>query len=352
MYLSVAADIPDGVIEMLKEKKAEVQERTDAHQYIEFGQTNLFAFNLQRTGTRFYPYVLKCGDFTVCLSSRKAEASIPSMQIVVGSLSCNNDLPALLAQFRRWCRHFGIKIVADKVSRIDIYADTLANIEELRLINLARYVTRAEKCSLYFSNRRLSGVQVGAGDIVFRAYNKIQEMVDKQAGHKMEFFQAIWGNVEHVTRCEFQLRREAIKSICPGVSNLQAVVAKLPNIWRYLTENWFRQTAKAVDRLNKHQSRETTSEWWQVVQSAFDAPIHQAATRNKKQKNINVKALIDQAAGIMLTVCAAVEHAHDDLFGILATAAQAVQDKIAEKYDLPGFEIDFYSRTALAKVTF
>lgn len=352
LYLSVAADVPAGMIDLLKEKKAEVQEQTDKHQFIQFGTTDLFSFNLQRTGTTFYPYVLKCGDFTVCLSSRSANSSIPSMQIVVGSMSCNNDLPSLLAQFRRWCRHYGIVLQSDKVSRIDIYADTTANIEDLRLFNQSRFVTRAEKVNLYYSNRRISGLQVGAGDIVFRAYNKIQEMTDKCAGHKMEFFRAIWGNVQHVTRCEFQLRREAVRSICPGVSSLQTVVSKLPNIWRYLTESWFRQTARAVDRLNRNQSRETTSEWWLLVQSAFDAPVHNAATRNKKQKNINVKALVDQAAGIMTTVCAAVGHAPEDLFSILATCAQLIQDKIAENFDLPGFEKDFLSRAAVAHVTF
>ncbi len=352
LYLSVAADVPEGVIEMLKEKKAEVQELADDHRYIQFGGTDLFSWNLQRTGTKFYPYVLKCGDFTVCLSSRKAESSIPSMQIVVGSISCNNDLPSLLIQFRRWCRHYGIKILADKVSRIDIYADTAYNIEDLRLFSQSRFVTRAEKVNLYYSNRRLSGLQVGAGDIVFRAYNKIQEMVDKCAGHKIEFFKSIWGDVEHVTRCEFQLRREAVKSICPGVSDIRSVVAKLPNIWRYLTESWFRQTAKAVDRQNRNQSRETTSEWWLVVQSAFDAPAHQAATRNKQQKHINTRALIEQAAGIMTTVCAAVGHAPDDLFGIMATAAKAIQDKIFEKYNEVGFGADFSSRVAAARITF
>lgn len=352
LYLSVAADVPAGLIDLLKDKKAEVQELSDDHQLIKFGQTSLFSFNLQRTGTKFYPYVLKCGDFTVCLSSRSADSSIPSMQIVVGSMSCNNDLPSLLQQFRRWCRHYGIKIQSDKVSRIDLYADTTYNIESLRLFNQSRFVTRAEKVSLYYSNRRLSGLQVGAGDIVFRAYNKIQEMVDKCAGHKMAFFREIWGEVEHVTRCEFQLRREAVKSICPGVSSLHQVVSKLPSIWRYLTESWFRQTARAVDRLNRNQSRETTSEWWLVVQSAFDAPSHNAAKRDKKIKTINVKSLVDQAAGIMLTVAAAVGHAHQDLFGILSTAAQLIQDKIVEKTDVPGFEFDYLSRVAGARLTF
>lgn len=352
VYLSVAADIPESLLEKLKDKKVEIQAKTDKHQNVQFGATDLFSFNLQRVGAKNYPYVLKCGDFTVCLSSRKAESTIPSMQVVVGSMSCNNDLPSLLKSFRLWASYYKIKIVSDKVSRVDLYADTTINIESLKLFSQARMVTRAKKINLYYSNRRLSGLQVGSGDIVFRAYNKIQEMADKCAGHKADFFQKIWGNVEHVTRCEFQLRREGIKSIMPGVSNLYSVVKALPSIWRYLTESWFRQTAKAVDRLNRNQSRETVSDWWALVQTAFDAPLHPAFSRTKKLKTINVQALIDQAAGIMTTVCAAAGHASDDLFGMLATAAQAVQDKIAEKFTEPGFAHGFSGRVAHARITF
>jgi hypothetical protein len=350
--MTLEAAIPSSLIETLKRKKTEVQETSDDCLYLPFGQTELFAFNLQRQGRKLYPYILKTGDFTVCLSNRKHESPIPSMQITVGSISCNNNLPDMIATFYRWCLHYGIVVHSEKVSRIDLYADLSLDSETLALWNQAKMVTRAEKVNLYYSNRRLTGLQVGAGDIVLRIYDKIQEMVDKQALHKADFFMEKWGHVEHVTRVEYQLRREAINSFCPDESDLQAVTAKTSEIWHYLTFDWFRQTAKAVDRLNRNQSRETTSAFWTLVQQAHQAHTSDSCPRDRKQRTINIKSLIDQAAGIMTTVCAALGHAHSDFFGILATAGKTLQDKMCASMQVPGFEQDFNGRVVSATVSF
>lgn len=352
LLLSLQADIPLDLLEKLKEKKLEVQETIDDCLYLPFGVTTLFAFNLQRTGKKLFPYVLKTGDLTVCLSNRKSDSSIPSMQVSVGSIGCNNDLKSLLSSFAMWCKHYKIDIKSEKVSRIDIYADIAVPLVEQGLWNQARMVTRAEKVALYYSNRKMTGLQVGTGDIVLRCYDKIQEMTDKQALHKEEFFQKKWGGVANVTRVEFQLRREAVKSLCPSENNLFAVVQKMPDIWKYLTFDWFRQTAKAVDRLNRNQSRETTSEFWEIVQSVFNAPEKKGCVRDKKQKTINIKSLVDQATGILLTVCAALGHAHHDIFGIIATSADLVSDKMTAIMAEATFQADFHRRVVAAKISF
>ena len=353
LYLSFQAEIPQELIALLKDKKTEVQGTSDDCLFLPFGQTSLFSFNLQRTGVKFFPYVLKTGDFTLFISNRDEKSTIPNMQVTVGSLSCNNGLDQLLETFGKWCRHHKIDIKSEKVSRIDLFADLQLDMNDLRLWNQARMVTRAEKVALYYSNREITGLQVGSGEIVLRIYDKIQEMTDKCSVHKMDFFKEKWGKpVDNVTRVEFQLRRAAIKSLCPIENDFKAVKGKIKNIWKYLTSEWFRQTAKAVDRLNRNQSRETISDFWYMVQRSFSSFCSDACLRNKKLKTINVQSLIVQAAGIMKTVCAAMGHAHDDLFGIFSTSAQLIQDKILESMDEPGFERDFNRRVACSRVSF
>ena len=353
LSLVLDADIPPELIENLSVKKLEVQSGTDDCLFLPFGVTTLFSFNLQRTGRKYYPYVLQTGDFSVSISARKCGASIPVMTVTVGSISCNNDLTSLLKSFRLWCAYYKIRIKSEKVSRVDLFGDFTAPINELNVADQEYQITRAEKMALYFSSRRLSGIQIGCGDIVLRMYDKIREMTDKQALHKAEFFQAIWGNQLHITRVEFQLRRESIKQFLPDNSDYYALLHKAPEIWKYLTSEWFRLTFSPVDRANNHQSRSDVSEFWLVVQSAFEVfEPTPTATRNKKQPTINIEGLIDQAAGILLTVCAASGVIYSDIFGIMTTAATTVQAKLTTLIDQAGFKADFESRFARAFVTF
>jgi len=352
LSLTIKGEISERLLASLKEKKASLQETTSDCQYVEFGETTIFSWNLQRTGVKLYPYVLKTGDVSFYLSSRKSNSSLPSLQLNIGSLSCQDNLPELLSSFHRWCKYHQIIIKEEMVSRIDLCADIASPISDHQLWNQAKMITRAEKTAIYYSNRKLSGVQVGAGDIVLRMYDKILELSDKQATHKTEFFQKIWGGVSCLTRVEFQLRRPAVKSLCPGVTDFKTVAGKIPNIWKYLTHKWFRQSAKSVDRLNRNQGRSTTSKFWLVVQSAFDSFTFPPAARNKKKKHININALIEQAAGVMLTVCAAVGHVEDDVFGIMATISETLQSRVFDLMNLPGFAHDFNARAAYALVTF
>jgi len=353
LCLSFKATVEPELLERLKSLKAEVQESDDDCQFLPFGETTLFSWNLHRTGVKLYPFVLRTGDVSLFLSSRADSSTIPTMQLSIGSLSCQDNLPHLLRSFKMWCVYHKIAIKEEIVSRIDICADLAVSIEKLSLWNQAKMVTRAEKVACYYSNRRLTGVQVGSGDIVLRMYDKIQEMTDKQSYNKRDFFMNIWGeNVTDITRVEFQLRRGAIREFFPEKSDFAAVSVELPRIWRYLTADWFRQTSKAVDRLNKHQHRETCSEFWSAVQTAFESFRFTALTRNRKKKHIDMKALLDQAAGIMLTVCAGAGHAAEDTLGILSTAASTIQDRLSTVFLKPSFTGDFMSRVAHATVSF
>jgi len=360
--LSFSADLPSSLINRLQALKSELQLKNDKSLFVPLGETVLFSFNLYRTGKKFYPYCLKSGDVSLHLSSRSSDSSIPSMRLSVGSMSCNNNIIDLLKSFRMWCDYHNIKIKEEKVSRIDLFADIEVPIDKARIWNQARMVSKAEKVAIYYSNRRLTGVQVGNGVIVLRMYDKIREMVDKQALHKSDFFQDLWQDdlekiqfsdkkpKANILRVEFQLRREAVKQFSPGASDFLTLTPLLPSIWQYLTVEWFRQTEKAVDRLNKNQAHSTVSSFWLTVQSAMISVFR--ADRHRKVKNINIPALVGQAAGVMLTVCAGLGHLHTDFFGILSRASELVQERLAEVMDGDFFERDFKGRSTGVLLSF
>lgn len=255
VVLCFSASIPTQLLRDLAEHKKKCQASNDLETPFNFGQTDIFSFNLSRVGSKLYPYVLSCGDVRLCLSSRGIESSIPSMSISIGSLSCQSDVFDTLRRFKLWFKHHGIIWKNEKVSRLDICTDICCSIKDINIIDSSRYITRAEKHAVQFSAREVTGVQIGRGDIVLRIYDKIQEMIDKGAEAKQHFFGQKWAYSPFVdvTRVEFQLRRKAIKEFFPRKSDFKTVAKFHERLWNYLVD-WFRLTEKPVDRENKHQN--------------------------------------------------------------------------------------------------
>lgn len=350
IVLSLSLKIPESLLVELKAAKEKIQLGQDIGSLWKPGQTDLFSWELSRTGRKLFPYVLRQGDITLCLSSRSSDSPIPNGQLSIGSLSSNNNPSDLLGMIKKWCLLYGISFVKETVSRVDLYADFEVSIQKQHLSSQSRIVTRACKIANYFTNRKLSGVQVGTSAVVLRCYDKLLEMQEKQATTKQEFFTALWGKApEHVTRVEYQLRREALYDFFRQSCTFSELTAKIPDLWAYLTSDWFRLAARPVDRDNRHQDREPVSPFWFAVQCAFNlfSPV---AIRAKRLKVFNVQALIRQAGGIMVTIAAGLGFAYEDLPDIY----RAMDDTIGRQVEtilLEKGEKDYYRRAALAKIT-
>jgi len=350
IVLSLSLKIPAELLAELKEAKEKIQLGKDMSALWQPGQTKLFSWELSRSGRNLFPYVLRQGDITLSLSNRPSDSPIPNGQLSIGSLSSNNNPSDLLAMIKKWCLLYGIIFVKETVSRVDLYADFEVAIQKQHLSSQSRIVTRACKIANYFSNRKLSGVQVGTSSIVLRCYDKLLEMQEKQATTKQEFFTTLWGrSPDHVTRVEYQLRREALHDFFRHSCTFAELTAKIPDLWAYLTSEWFRLASRPVDRENRHQDREPVSPFWFAVQCAFNlfSPV---AIRIKRLKVFNVQALIRQAGCIMVTIAAGLGFAYEDLPDIYRamddTIGRQVETILVEKG-----EKDYYRRAALAKIT-
>lgn len=351
IHLSLSLDVPETVLAELREAKANVQQGQDLSCLWKFGQTNLFSWELSRTGVKLFPYVLRQGDLTLCLSTRASDSSIPNASLSIGSLSSNNNPFDLLSMFKKWLSLHGIHIRKEVVSRVDLYADFEVPIQKQHLASQGRMITRAVKVANFFVNRALSGVQVGTSSIVLRCYDKLLEMQEKQATTKQEFFINLWGKSPvDVTRVEYQLRRDALREFFKSSCTFAELSSRVPELWAYLTSSWFRLTARPVDRKNRHQDREVTSPFWVAVQSAFNlfSPV---ALRKKRLKVFNLKALVQQAGGIMATIAAGLGIPFEDLPEMLLLMQQTIGVRLQEILDLRGKK-DFYRRGAAAALTF
>ena len=350
IHLSWSLVVPENVLIELKAAKQKIQSGEENGGLWRFGQTNLFSFELSRVGVKLYPYVLRQGDITLFLSSRSVDSKIPNASLSIGSISSNNNPGELLVTIKKWLLNSGILVKKEMVSRVDIFSDFACDISKLHLTNPKRRVSRVNKIGTFTEFDRITGIQAGKGAIVLRCYDKLNEMKVKKATEKQVFFSELWkGTPDHVTRVEFQLRREAILEFFPDSSKYCDISSRVAEIWRYLTDEWFRQLRKNVDRKNRNQTRVQVSPFWFCVQKAFDL-FSVAAERITKKKIFNLKALVQQAGGIMATIAAGVGMAFEDIPGMLhlmdETIGRQLENVLLEKGDK-----DFYRRAALARLT-
>lgn len=356
VYISfnVAFDSPAGIFPVLAEQKAWLQSGGNSEDeiHVKLCESDLFSFNLQRTGAKQYPFILRSGDITLKLSPRSHILSAPNVSLEVGSISSQEGLAETVEQFKLWLNYIGGTVVAEKVSRIDLAADLKVSFADTGLDDYDRHISRSSKLQLHVSDRNLTGVTVGRGNIVMRAYDKILEMQEKQAYVKQTFFRMLWGGEQkEITRVEYQLRRETIKEMFPEDSRFETVLGRISEIWEYLTTDWFRQTEEKVDRKNNHQSRCEVSSFWLIVQSASGyrpAPI----TRRRDRVHINIPALRKMISGCLLTVAAGMGHAVDDFFGIMGTGRDIIEGELKDLLETATFKKKFAVRQTAAYVSF
>ena len=135
---------------------------------------------------------------------------------------------------------------------------------------------------------------------------------------------------EHVTRIEFQMRRSVFKEM--GIDTVAQLRRNLNSLWRYCVNDWSRFCLYAVDRKNKNQSRAVPSFIWSMVQSLIfkKGRIHKLV--RKKSLLSNIDALKKQAAGCLLSICAALGQSEDDFEGHIFTAFGLIDQQIRQNF--------------------
>jgi hypothetical protein len=346
----------DLFFESVQSKKLFLQEQDQQEAVFSFldNGSNLFRWNLQRTGIKFYPYVFRTGDLSLFLSKRKPGSKIPNASLHIGSLSSNQDALRLFKDFKFWLSCISIDCLSDMVSRVDICADITLDIRSQRLEKITRYVCRARDAQAYYSNRKFNQVRFGSGSIMCRIYDKQLEMQQKGEHEKQVFFNMLWKTKKEdpVTRVEFQLRREAIKQFFPHFSSLSDLSLRISDIWHYMTTEWLRHCGTYVDRENNHTHRAANSVFWDIVQNAGSFDRKEKINRKREQKHINIPNLRKQMAGIMTTILAAVGHEWGEFFGVISTATKIISEDLLPLVEDLNYKKVYESKQLRACVSF
>lgn len=339
----------------LKEAKANLRssgEQESAFKFLENG-SDCMTWNLQRMGSKWHEYVLVTGDIRLGLSPRKQGSAIPNMALHIGSMSCQQGLRKTIQTFKFWLPLIGIRIVDEKVSRVDPAADVKHDIRAGGIDQIENYISRAKKQNVYHTDRKFNAIVIGSGDILCRMYDKPLEMCVQQNAEKIIFFHDLWKVPigTPITRVEFQLRRQAIKEFFKENTRIDTILDRLSDLWQYLVNDWLRHSGDKVDRENNNQSRAKNSDFWNYVVSAGQ-DIKEALTRKRNQIHVNIPALRRQVTGIMTTIIAALGHPAECFFEVIETIQKIVAEDIGEAMADPGFMQKYATKQTRAVVSF
>ena len=239
-------------------------------------------------GRSYYKYKLMNGGVNLFFRRDRHE-TVSNMWIELGSipLCIYGGLENLWGEVQKVLKQEGVVIIRDIVSRVDIYSDfDICEVDEFcRRFYENCKVTRARKIgkygqdelntALYMNGYKHTGFSIGT-DIKLRVYDKRYELRNDPI--KWGVFADKYNGIPDVlTRVEFQLRRNALKEFEVGDGGrIEGVASYLPvreQLWRYLTEDWFRLTDEEVDKRNNHQSRAQTWTIWEAVQNAVSKAV-------------------------------------------------------------------------------
>ena len=294
-----------------------------------------FDWNVSRTGTKHYTYILTSGDISLLFNRRHAHGVVPTVRVEIGSVSCWK--PGYLYLYERlitWFRLLGGKVVQEKVSEVHLAADFIGtDINTLDIINDDRWIRKGHKFKIHKDRRNLEGISIGKGDLMLRIYDKVYELKMKSP-HKQPVFAEAWGlsrfNETHVTRVEYQLKREILSQFQEKINTVQDLLDSLQSVWKYCTHNWSRFCKSVVNR-NHNQTHARNDDFWmmvvQIIWSGVDDIIRSGKTKHK-----DMDSLRKQMRGLAMTISLFFDVHPEDLDHIIAIAQRVIGDDLTQLY--------------------
>lgn len=262
----------------------------------------------RKIGTVYFPYHVETAGFVVFVKSGSCEET-PTAWVEIGSqvlMSCGGLWPAWM-EFKNLLEALGGYVMWNKLSRVDLCVDLPGCYvgDIVRLVQGGQAVGRPRKKQYFQDGERWTGVTVGHGDVLVRMYDKAYEVqIARPDPRKQELLESYrWGGPqEKATRVEFQLRREALRSL--KINSISDYFIDRVKVLNYLTSDWFRLVASVPDRENHNTTRAEVHPFWDSVCQAFQAwagTTSEVARRAGRRLFRDPIRLLKQGVGCMMS---------------------------------------------------
>jgi hypothetical protein len=207
------------------------------------------------------------------------------------------------------------------------------DIHQTDIFDRDKWVKQARRYRIYGDVRRDNTAVFGFSKhsvCSLRVYDKSLELKDNPA--KRAFFHELWGvsldEKVSVTRVEFQLRKDILKEL--SSVKFEDLVQNLQGIWKYLTTKWFR----LCEKVNRHNTKDAqNTKFWDIISNVTwsDTVVHLERTAKKAKKVI--QPLVDQAAGLAISIAAYLGQTAEEINQIVETLAISVKQKLTKDFE-------------------
>ena len=271
-------------------------------------------------GRKKYRYGLQWGQLSLFFSEEEYSLETPNvMAEAYPQAIAGTPLSELNETITETIAELGARPIWDKVSELHLTTDThcpepLSISEFYDQFNRPLWVSRARKQVVTKDHQRdveqsttkgaiLESHRYGGNALMVRIYNKQQEL---RIHPEKQWEMSLWNNpyAQHVTRTEFQMRREKLKEF--GIDGTATLEKKIPGVWKYLTEEWFRINTTYQELA--YRSGEANAHWQQVQQAwQTDTP-----NRPIPRPQENARQRLAQAFGNMISAAAILDMRAED----------------------------------------
>lgn len=154
--------------------------------------------------------------------------------------------------------------------------------------------------SVHSHGRRAETITVGKA-IKLRVYDKSREMLHdfEKAIALLKCWQGYGGQV---TRCEWQLNRDAMKD--RGIVTLQDLYDRYDALVQYLTNEWSRVVAGVTHEDRQNLKRKPFADWWAVVAAGSSEPVDCTLDPKPRFRLQNITRWLKQLQGTFLAFVA------------------------------------------------
>ena len=294
-------------LETLAELQNRVRKNANDYLYDLAGKT----WAILPYGRKKYRYGLQHGQLSLFFSEEEYSPECPNaMAEAYPAAIAGQPLHTAQNEINVAIAELGGDPIWTKVSELHLTTDThvphpLAITDIYDANHAPLWITRARKVQAITDHQQdverliskgatLQSLRYGGSLLHVRMYNKQQEL---KIHPEKQWEMSLWNNpyAQHVTRTEFQIRREKLK--CFRVNGTTSLPGQIPAIWKYLTEEWFTLTATHADR----KSRTTLSDYWQQVTTAWQT---ETPNRPYPRPQANARQRLAQAYGNLISAAA------------------------------------------------
>lgn len=268
-------DLAAQVIETIRVAKGESKTETGTGHCVLEGLEAV----VQPTGTRkadgpYFEYRLSIGGFELEIRDPdRQNDQIPDIVVKAGAIKCmecGNSIAAVWDAVEDVIQHLGATVELALPSRVDRFFDLALDFgtmfEAFEANDLVCRGRRKDafgmierKVTRHMMGCHPEGFSVG-GDLMLRCYDKRREVL--KSADKALLLEARWQHAGPVSRVEFQLRRDALKS--RGIVTVLDLIEQWERMSAYLVKCWasFREGA-GQDRRNL--KRKPVHAFWRVL---------------------------------------------------------------------------------------